>query len=73
MKKLFLASILILGLSTAYADDHEQNAHKCNANRCGGDQNKLLINGNKDVKKSDTKKTDAKKVHKSKEKKEVKK
>ena len=68
MKKLFLASILILGLSTAYADDHEQNAHKCNANRCGGDQNKLLINGNKD-----TKKTDAKKVHKSKEKKEVKK
>jgi len=68
MKKLFLASILVLGLHAAYADDHEQNAHKCNANRCGGDQNKLLLNGNKD-----TKKADVKKEHKSKEKKEVKK
>ena len=68
MQKIILASLLVLGLSTAYADDHEQNAHKCNANRCGGDQNKLLINGNKDVKKSD-----AKKEPKTKEKKEVKK
>ena len=68
MQKIILASLLVLGLSTAYASDHEQNAHKCNANRCGGDQNKLLLNGNKDVKKSD-----AKKDQKSKEKKEVKK
>jgi len=69
MKKLFLASILVLGLGAAYADDHEQqNAHKCNANKCGGDQNKLLINGNKDIKKSD-----APKEHETKEKKEVKK
>ena len=68
MQKIILASILLFGLSAAYADDHEQNAHKCNANRCGGDQNKLLINGNKDVKKSD-----AKKEPKTKEKKEVKK
>ena len=69
MKKLFLASILVLGLGAAYADNHEpQNAHKCNANKCGGDQNKLLLNGNKNIKKSD-----AKKDQKSKEKKEVKK
>ena len=68
MKKIILASILAFGFGAAYADDHEQNAHKCNANRCGGDQNKLLINGNKDVKKSD-----AKKEPKTKEKKEVKK
>ena len=68
MKKIILASILALGFGAAYADDHEQNAHKRNANRCGGDQNKLLINGNKDVKKSD-----AKKEQKATEKKEVKK
>ena len=69
MKQMILATILVLGLSiTAYADDHEQNAHKCNANRCGGDQNKLLLNGNKDAKK-----TNIKKEHQSKEKKEVKK
>ncbi len=68
MRKMIVTIFLILGLSTVNADDHEQNAHKCNANRCGGDQNKLLLNGNKDVKKSDLKKE-----KKTKEKKEVKK
>ncbi len=68
MRKMIVTIFLILGLSTVNADDHEQNVHKCNANRCGGDQNKLLLNGNKDVKKSDLKKE-----KKTKEKKEVKK
>ena len=52
MKKMILASLLVTGF--AYAGE---NAHKCNANRCGGDQSKILINGNKDVKKPVKKET----------------